>query len=87
VGRRPQGKDRTGGVTEHRRRPAGFLDEGFEILDLALDRVRERVATATPSAAIVVEDGEALLQGRGQGRARSPVVERADHQDDRRSLP
>jgi len=68
-------------------RPAGFLDEGFEVLDLALDRIRERVGAVAPSAAIVIEDCEALLQGRGQGRARSPVVERADHQDDRRSYP
>jgi hypothetical protein len=59
----------------------------LEVLDLALDRVRERVSAATSSAPIVVEDGEAFLQGRGQGRARSPVVERAHYQDDRRPFP
>src|SRR3712207_2875213 len=46
---RPQGEDGAGGVAEHGRRSAVLLDEGFEVLDLALDGVGGRVAGIAPA--------------------------------------
>ena len=49
-------------------------------------RVRSRVAAVAAPPAVIGDDAEAILEGLGQRRVRRPVVERANHQDDRRSL-
>lgn len=75
-----------GGVPEHHRRAACLGDQRFEVLDLALDGVRQGVATVAPAAAVVGDHGEPRFELLGQGRAGEAVVERAGDEDDRRAV-
>ena len=84
--RRAEGEDRAGGVPVHRRPPPGLGDEGTEVFDLALDRVRHCVAAVAPTPAIVVEHGEMLRQFLGGRVHQSPVTGRPAHHDDRRTI-
>ncbi|VXC15538.1 hypothetical protein CURTO8I2_70207 [Curtobacterium sp. 8I-2] len=68
---------------------ADALDDGAEVVDLALDRPRRRVAARTATASVVGDDtmgrselGDHAVEVRGP-----PVVEGTAHDDDRRSVP
>jgi hypothetical protein len=66
-----------------------MLDHRVQVLDLAPDRVRRRVAALSPAAAVVVVDSELLRQQRGQvlcPRVERTMLERAADQDYRRTL-
>ena len=52
--RRIETEDRTGRHPEEGRRPARVLDQGVDVVDLALDRVRRRVAAVASTATVVV---------------------------------
>ena len=60
--RRIEGKDCAGRHAEHESRSTCFFNEGFEIFDLTLDRIRLRVPAVASSPAIVVEYAEVLRQ-------------------------
>jgi hypothetical protein len=49
-----------GGETEHERRSARLVDEGFDVFDLTLDRIRPGVRAVPSSPAIVMQHGEEL---------------------------
>src|ERR671916_221886 len=70
----------------HRRRPPGLGDEGADVFDLALERVRGGVAAVAPAPTIVVKHGEMLRQLLGGRAHQSPVAHRSAHQDDRQTL-
>src|SRR5215218_6249855 len=70
----------------HRRRPCGLGDEGAEVFDLALDRVRGGVTAVAPAATVVVEHGEMLCQLLGGRAGHRPVAELPAHNDDRRTI-
>ena len=86
VRRRVQDEACAGGMAVHRRRPPGLGDEGADVFDLALDRVRGRVAAVASAPTIVVKHGEMLRQLL-RGRAhQSPVAHRSAHHDERRTI-
>src|SRR5438309_784980 len=61
-------------------------DDGVNILDFALDRVRLGHSTLAVTPAIEVEDGEILGQQRGEGRLLRAVAGDAADDDHRRPL-
>src|ERR671916_61763 len=69
----------------HRRRPPGLGDEGADVFDLALERVRGGVAAVAPAPTIVVKHGEMLRQLLCGRAHQSPVAHRSAHHDDRRT--
>src|SRR5215212_6275133 len=70
----------------HRGRPPCLGEEGADVFDLALDRVRGGVAAVAPAPTIVVEHGEMLRQLFGGRVHQSPVAHRPAHQYDRRTV-
>src|SRR5262249_19985498 len=70
------------------RRAARFVDERFQILDLALDGIRRLIAAVAPAPAVVAKHGEAVRQlGRQRfARSESAMAKGAVHQDERRPL-
>src|SRR3712207_3138568 len=70
----------------HRRRPPGLGDEGANVFDLALERVRGGVAAVAPAPTIVVKHGAMLRQLLGGRVHQSPVAHRSAHHDDRRAI-
>src|SRR5206468_2479205 len=83
---RLKGEGRTGGRAIQERRSTSFVDEGIDILDLALDRVRRRVPTVAATPTVVIEHGEVWREKRRHTGIRHPIDRPAAHQDDRRSL-
>ena len=62
AGRSLGGENTIAGASEHGRRPAGFVDDGFEVFNLGLDGLRLRVTAVAVTATVVVEDGEVRRQ-------------------------
>ena len=79
-------EDGAGGMTEHEGLPARRDDQGFDVLDLAFDRVRRRVAAVAPAPAVVGDHGEARCELSGQLRGGRTIGQRAADQDERRSV-
>ena len=63
-------------MTECERRAARLGDERFEILDLALDRIRRGVAALASTTTVVGDDAELWRERLGQWRAWNPVQSR-----------
>ena len=53
---------RAGGDTEHERRSTRFVDEGFDVFNFTLNRIRLRISAVASSPTIIVEHGEVLRQ-------------------------
>src|SRR5829696_3070948 len=70
----------------HRCRLPSLGDEGADVFDLALDRIRGGVAAVAPAPTIVVEHSETFRQLLGGRAHQGPVAHRPAHQDDRRSF-
>src|SRR3954454_6005551 len=63
--------------------PAGRTDDRLDVLDLALDGVRQRVAAVAPAASVEVPDGEVGGQRGGEAVVRAPIHRAAGDEDDR----
>jgi hypothetical protein len=70
----------------HERRSAHGPDQGVEVLDLALGRIRWGVAAVAAAPAVVGEDREAWGQGGRQRRARVSVIQCTQDEDQCRPL-
>src|SRR6185437_12778962 len=84
-----QGQDRAGGEAADERRLAGLVDQGGDVLDLALHRVRGSVAALPAAPAVVGVRPEVVPQQRAHlrgNRRRGPVRRRAVDHDQRRPV-
>src|SRR5450631_742767 len=83
-----QGKDGPRGVSEDRGATAGGADKRLEIVDLAVDRVRQGVGAGAAATAVVVEHRQrvGVAETRRQWCSRGPVVEGSQDEDDGRAV-
>jgi hypothetical protein len=61
-----KGQDRAGGMAKDERRSPSLADQGIEIFDLALDRVRRCVPTLAPATPVIGEYREVRRKARRQ---------------------
>jgi hypothetical protein len=61
-------------------------DQGVKVFDLALDGIRCGIAAFASPPAVIVEHGEMPFEESSERRPGRPVVECANHQDDRGTL-
>jgi hypothetical protein len=76
----PQGDVAGAGVPDQGSGPAGFCQNGSEVLEFTVDRVRQRISTVASAAPVTGEDGEAWRQPLCQLRIGRSVRGPRDHQ-------
>src|SRR5260370_23937630 len=78
----------TGGNAPDKRCATRFVDEGFDVFELALHRIGRCITAVASTPTIVGEDREVLRQQFGERptRPEGSIAERALHQNHRRSV-